>query len=320
MRNTIAALLGEYGIHDVRGVRATDSEIDRTYLVDTADGVVVLKESPVGSTAALMQSALLAYVAERAPSIPLPRLFINETTGHAITETERGTAFATTFCRGIPLDETAITAGVVDDIVQIQVALLTSLYGADAASLHVPATNDWSIDAVTNYVPLIADFAPVAHTDYIHGIIHDFETLVQPELAAMPSQVIHGDFNLSNLLVADGAITGVIDFGDAVAAPRIFDVAVTACYLALALGDIDHTLVRRYVEAMTTRCALTIAEVGALRTLILSRLVIVVLLARHSARIDPERADYVLRYDRLAEDLFDRTNTVAHAAAESHTK
>lgn len=305
MTDNVREVLAEHGIVDVVDVRDTASELDRTYLVETTTGRVVLKESPAGSHAVRMQAALLELTAERAPGLPVPALIANRTTGAFVTETADGTAFVTTFCTGAPLEDAVLTAAIIDDIVATQSTLSAALETADAGALHVPAANDWSIDSVTAYEHLVDDVAEERHRDRLHAIIAGFRTEVEPRRDALPQQVIHADFNLSNLLVADGRITGIIDFGDAVYAPRVYDVAVTACYLALALGDVRHELVTRYVGAMTTACGLGPLEVSLITPLVLSRLAIVVLLARESARTDPARAEYVLRYDDLAERLMD---------------
>lgn len=315
MRDHVEELLRGYGVDDVVAVRDTASELDRTWLVDTRRGGLVVKESPEGSDAAVMQAALLDYVARQRTGLPVPRLREN-LRGRAITRTSVGTAFVTDLCPGAPLEQTPLTAGVIDNIVDVQTRLLGALLAADADALHVPAANDWSIDSVAAYGPLVEVHAPSEHRSFLRGVIDDFSAVVAPRLVDLPSQVIHGDFNLSNLLVSDGAVTGVIDFGDAVNAPRVFDIAVTACYLALALGDLDHPLVERYVAAMTRSCVLVDSELAVLRTLVLARVAIVVLLAREIARADPARADYVLRYDQLACTLLDRVDVAPDAAAE----
>ena len=90
----------------------------------------------------------------------------------------------------------------------------------------------------------------------ITGILQDFR-LLEPVLSALPKQAIHNDANDYNILV-DGALTtskhvsGLIDFGDMCAAPRICDLAIAAAYIVL-----DHpspetalvALVRGYSEA-----------------------------------------------------------------------
>jgi Ser/Thr protein kinase RdoA (MazF antagonist) len=57
-----------------------------------------------------------------------------------------------------------------------------------------------------------------------------FDAVVRPRLARVPVQVIHTDFHGLNLLGDGERITGILDFGDALAGPVAMDVAVAACY------------------------------------------------------------------------------------------
>jgi Ser/Thr protein kinase RdoA (MazF antagonist) len=50
------------------------------------------------------------------------------------------------------------------------------------------------------------------------------------------AQVIHSDANPENVLVA-GKRLGFIDFGDAIKAPLVFDVAIAASYMRVFDGD-----------------------------------------------------------------------------------
>ena len=55
--------------------------------------------------------------------------------------------------------------------------------------------------------------------------------LVVPALDHLPHQVIHNDANGHNVLVGDdGAVTGLIDFGDVVWSARVCGLAVAGAY------------------------------------------------------------------------------------------
>lgn len=71
------------------------------------------------------------------------------------------------------------------------------------------------------------------------------ETL--PAMRRLPRQPIHNDANPHNVLVREGAVCGVLDFGDMVTAPRIQELAVAAAYHcgARPLEALD-ALVRAY--------------------------------------------------------------------------
>ncbi|WAL39472.1 phosphotransferase [Brevibacterium sp. BRM-1] len=64
-----------------------------------------------------------------------------------------------------------------------------------------------------------------------------FERRVRPRLPELPRQVVHQDVNDFNLLVADGRITGLIDFGDCRSAPRLAEAAIAGSYTMLGRAD-----------------------------------------------------------------------------------
>lgn len=67
----------------------------------------------------------------------------------------------------------------------------------------------------------------------VQRAVDDFELRIAGHIAALPTQVIHGDANPENVLLdsATRAVAGFIDFSDAIKAPRVFDVAIAASYL-----------------------------------------------------------------------------------------
>ncbi|MFS0729463.1 phosphotransferase [Curtobacterium sp. 1P10AnD] len=296
----LVAHLTARGVRDVSGMRDTGSEADRTVLVATAGQDVVLKLSD----SSRMQAALLVAVAAAAPALPVPRV-LPEADGTAVRATDAGDLFVMTSIPGVPLEDVGLTASLVDDLADVQATLVTALRAADATAALVPAQNDWSIESVVRQAPLIDELADERHRGTMHDAVSMYRDTLGPALAAMPRQVLHADANLSNVLVTDGRISGVIDFGDAVEAPRVLDVAVTACYLAIALGSFHHPLVARYTDRIARTLDLSPAERATVLPLAGCRLVQAVVLARDTARRDPARADYVLRYDRAAVALLD---------------
>ncbi|WFR65801.1 phosphotransferase [Curtobacterium flaccumfaciens] len=293
------------GVTGVTALRDTGSETDRTILVAAASGPVVLKLS----SSSRMQAALLEAVAASDPSLPVPRV-LHASDCSAVTPTDAGDLFVMTALEGVPLEDVDLWPSLVDDLADVQAALVTALRDADARAAHVPTANDWSIETIERHEPLVDSVADVRHRAAMHAAVATYRSDLGPALATMPRQVLHADANLSNVLVADGRISGVIDFGDAVEAPRVLDVAVTVCYLAIALGDFAHPLVVRYTDRIATALDLTAAEQALVLPLAACRLVQAVVLARDTARREPARAAYVLRYDRAAVELLDRTGAL----------
>lgn len=296
----LIAHLSARGVRDVTTLRDTGSETDRTVLVGAAGQDVVLKLAD----GARMQAALLAAVAATAPAVPVPRVLL-EHDGTAVRATDAGDLFVMTSVPGVPLEDVELTAALVDDLADVQATLVTALAQVDATAALVPALNDWSIESVVRQATLIDELADERHRGTMHAAVGTYRSTLGAALATMPRQVLHADANLSNVLVTDGRVSGVIDFGDAVEAPRVLDVAVTACYLAIALGSFHHPLVARYTDRIARTLDLSPTERAVVLPLAGCRVVQAVVLARDTARRDPARADYVLRYDRAAVALLD---------------
>jgi hydroxylysine kinase len=123
-----------------------------------------------------------------------------------------------------------------------------------------------------------------------------FKTRVAPVLGALPAQVIHNDLNPHNVVVSDAgdAISGIIDFGDLVYAPRICDVAIAAAYHARREGD-PFVDIAEYVAAYQAASPLHEDERGILTDLIVSRMAMSTLISTWRATLHPDNRDYILR-------------------------
>ena len=69
----------------------------------------------------------------------------------------------------------------------------------------------------------------------VEAAFDGFEERVAPTWAALRAQVVHGDLTLDNLLIDDGAVTGVLDLGDLTHSTLVFDIAA-------AFGSLGATL------------------------------------------------------------------------------
>lgn len=67
----------------------------------------------------------------------------------------------------------------------------------------------------------------------VERALDDFDRVVVSELDQLCTQVIHGDANPGNVIVdaAGASVSGFIDFGDMLRAPRICELAIAAAYL-----------------------------------------------------------------------------------------
>jgi Ser/Thr protein kinase RdoA (MazF antagonist) len=107
---------------------------------------------------------------------------------------------------------------------------------------------------------------------YACAVLTRFEDPVMSALQALPRQAIHNDANPENILIdADGDVSGFIDFGDALKAPRIIEVAIAASYLR-TVGENPLKFIEAFVEAYHQRSPLSDAEFNLLFDLIRTRL------------------------------------------------
>jgi len=68
----------------------------------------------------------------------------------------------------------------------------------------------------------------------IESIIDTFEKEILPHKDSFQVGLNHGDYNDANIIVQDGRVVGVIDFGDSVATWRILDICVAMAYSMLS--------------------------------------------------------------------------------------
>jgi Ser/Thr protein kinase RdoA (MazF antagonist) len=113
---------------------------------------------------------------------------------------------------------------------------------------------------------------------YARFVLTRFDETVITALRALPRQAIHNDANPENILIdANDDVSGFIDFGDALKAPRIIEVATAASYLRTG-GENPLKFIEAFVEGYHQRSPLSDAEFDLLFDLIRTRLVITLII------------------------------------------
>lgn len=133
--------------------------------------------------------------------------------------------------------------------------------------------------------------------------------LIEDQLAGLRRQVLHNDFNKSNLLADPDrpeVLTGVIDFGDATRTAIAIDVATAllnqlprvtgpdSAGTARLTGDIFSDS-RDVLRGYQSRADLTPAELRLIPHLVMARVVTRALISTHRAAQFPGNAPYLLR-------------------------
>ena len=117
------------------------------------------------------------------------------------------------------------------------------------------------------------------------------------KVIALPHQLIHNDANDNNVVVHNGSIVGLIDFGDLIYAPRICGLAVGCAYQLDARDPVAsiYAIVRGYHEV----APLSPAELEVLFDLICLRVATSVVMAHRQIAADPDN-----EYLGVSQDFF----------------
>ena len=103
---------------------------------------------------------------------------------------------------------------------------------------ELPRVSAWDLQTVPRLTTLLGVFP----SDSVAEALRRFDDRVEPHLSALPTQVIHNDFNAGNVLVdpdAEEFVVGILDFGDVVYSLRIADLAIA---LAYQISPMRHSL------------------------------------------------------------------------------
>jgi 4-aminobutyrate aminotransferase-like enzyme len=163
---------------------------------------------------------------------------------------------------------------------------------------------EWDLQHLSLNESKIADIANPSDRKLVEYFMLQFRELVVPKLPALRSSIIHNDANEWNLLVQDGKISGIIDFGDITYAPLINELAVAITYGMMGKGDLVKWA-GYILESYDQILKLEPIEMDVLYYLIAGRLCISVCNSAHSKKLDPDNA-YISVSEKPAWELLRR--------------
>ncbi len=244
-----AALLGElYGIRDATLTRL-DTERDDTFRVTTASAEFVLKiahpsDDPLSVN---LQTAAMSYAAEES-GLPLQRVVFS-VEGEVEPLFRERVVRLLTWLPGTPAFE--------EPDLGMLGATLGRLTDALATFDHPAAHRDfaWNSARLDLSRPLLETFSA-------DELTATFDWFDRTDLSTLPRQVIHNDFHPGNVLVTDGTVSGIIDFGDVVYTARVVDLSLALCYF----GESEE-----FVAAFERTVPLSAAELAVIPMLIAAR-------------------------------------------------
>ncbi len=273
-------------------------ERDLNALLESDEGRFVVKIANAAEQieAGDMQAAALEHIATFDPALPIPR----------VRRSRSGRRVEPANLNGVDhvlrlvsfLDGTndwdgpatpALGAAIGATLARLQQALRGFFHPAGGRVMLWDARHAGEIISWTSS---IAD--PVLRRA-VNSVLQRFPEQVLPALAGLPSQPIHNDFNLGNLLIdrARREVTGIIDFGDLVHGSRAQDLAVACSYVMLEAPD-PLDIVQALVAAFSDHTPLLDEEVAVIGELIAVRLAQSVTIGSWRAVQHPANAEYIL--------------------------
>ncbi|MCU5775461.1 phosphotransferase [Erwiniaceae bacterium BAC15a-03b] len=260
------------------------------------------------------QEQVLLHIAQRAPSLPVPRL-IHTQSGDCefVCYDEAGNpvyGVLITLLAGRtpePADNSASLLSSLGNIMaQLDLAISDFSHPAQQRTILWDLMHTGRLLTATGYLPA------GARRDWIMQFISHFTSQLLPQLNALRKQVIHNDLSGSNILLDrqhPATVSGILDFGDMVCAPLINEIATAASYYMQPDVRNPLTAVAQIVNGYQQRMPLQQQELMLLYELILARLTIRVLITEWRSVLFPENRDYILRHNPMAWALLDHFRT-----------
>jgi 4-aminobutyrate aminotransferase-like enzyme len=177
----------------------------------------------------------------------------------------------------------------------------------------------WDLRRTAELRPLLPMIKDGTRRAFVEHVVARFESRVLPEWPRLPAQVVHGDFNLDNILLDDdGRISAILDFGDCGYSAQAGDLAIALASLTRGrpLNDVFR-VARIAIDGYSAVTPLEPLELELLGDLVGARLAMIVAISAWRVERYPENAEYIQAWDddswELLE-LFDELGPEAVAA------
>jgi Ser/Thr protein kinase RdoA (MazF antagonist) len=288
----------EYGIQS--GVRPLVSERDQNFRLDADNGRrYTLKFSNDAEQLQVIdfQNQALLHVADKDPSLPLPRVIPNlEGQLHSVVRHGDKSHYVRvlSWLDGCILNDAVAEAGLANRLGRMLARLGIALSDFDHPGSNPPSL--WDMKRAAGLRVLLPHTEDPGLRQLIASTLDTFDSKVTPVLDRLRTQVIHNDMNLGNVLVEESRrdrICGVIDFGDMVKSPLVMDLAIAAAY-QLSDGEDPLAGALPMIAGYHAVCPLEDIEMELLTDLIRTRLITSLLINAYRVQLFPENREYLM--------------------------
>ncbi len=293
------------------------SERDQNFRVQARDGRMLtfkVMNAAEPLSAIMFQAALLRHLEACAPDLAVPRI-VPSTEGedYALVDGADGqhALRLVTYLPGVPLAEAARTPGLLGSLGSSLGRLDRALASFGHPGAH--RSFDWEIRTAPLSRARLGAIADPEQRRLVEFALDGYDALVAPALRHLRCGVIHNDANDWNVLVHEGRVNGLIDFGDAVHSPVVAEPAVACAYAMLGEAS-PIEAAARIVSGYHAQYPLQDEEFAVIIPMVMARLAISVTMS--AARRAGEADDpYLFVSEKPAWDLLLKLSLMDHRIA-----
>jgi len=235
------------------------------------------------------QNAALKHLAQVDPALPVPRVVAARDGSTIVTHESGGQRCLLRVLTYLP-GEPAL-ASTLSRAQRVEIGMLAARLDRALADFDHPGANRafiWDLVHAASLREKVAFLDTELRWSLAERVLDRFDDIIAPRLPALRRQVIHNDLNQNNLLLRpqDGAISGIIDFGDMIRTIRVAEVAIAAAHLLYREADVLGAMaqvVRGYAQILP----LDADEIAVLPALVQARLVTRELIAAWRRQANP---------------------------------
>jgi Ser/Thr protein kinase RdoA (MazF antagonist) len=226
-----AELRRQYGLTGQLGRIPTEK--DDTFRLTTDAGRFLVKIAPASESVQIvnLQSAVMLHLEKTGPAIPIQRLIrgVDGQVESTVVDPD-GNARILRVMSYLDGDLLSSFTPTPTQFQQVGSALalldgaLTGFRHPDESRLLI-----WDLKNFLHMRPLVELVNDRDNVSMATWVFDQFEAVVAPRIDSLQTQMIHGDFSPFNVVVDPASadfVTGVIDFGDVVRSPVVFELAV----------------------------------------------------------------------------------------------
>lgn len=194
--------------------------------------------------------------------------------------------------------DAAINQSLGSAVALVDKKLSTTNYSNYFESLNRPfGWNVMQTESLAEQVSLISDEKLRSE---VKSVLDFASSNLIPKLNNLPSQLIHNDANDNNIVIANGKVISLIDFGDVIVAPKICGLAVACAYSINNFSDPIYDLLP-LVRGYHLENPLGSDELEILFDLIKHRVATSITMAAIQSNADPSNKYLLISQDRFAE-------------------